>query len=114
MELGEPLDASSIGVGGRSSTSGLTLVRRKWSGHDVPSSARACELLAGEELEHDVAVGEVADHAVVARGDGPQVRRQRGRLGPALGRRERAAVVDDRRRTARVAVGVDVGLRGAR
>ena len=43
------MDASA----GRSSTIGLTLVRRKWSGQLVPSAAsRGCSALA-EEFEHD-------------------------------------------------------------
>ena len=32
--------SSTEAEAGRSRTSGLTLVRRKWSGHDVPSSPR--------------------------------------------------------------------------
>ena len=54
---------SSDGRGRRAGrrTSGLTLVRRKWSGQEVPSAASGAQLLPGQEVQHGVAVGEVAD-----------------------------------------------------
>ena len=73
---------------GRSTTRGLTLVRRKWSGHDVPSSARRASLSLAEEVEHDVGVAEVAHHRAVLGGDGPDVRRQRRGLRAPLGLRQ--------------------------
>ena len=47
--------SSTARVGGRSSTSGRTLVRRKWSGQEVPSAASRPSALAGQELQHHVA-----------------------------------------------------------
>ena len=41
--------SSSGAVGGRSRTSGRTFVRRKWSGHDVPSAASRAQLLRGRQ-----------------------------------------------------------------
>ena len=66
----------------------------------------------GEEVEHDVGVGEVAHHPLVARGDGAKTGCQRGRLCSPLGRRERPTVGHDGAEGLRVAVGVDVGLGG--
>jgi hypothetical protein len=68
--------------------------RRHLGPQEVVRAGRAqlgqrAQLLPGQEVEHDVAVGEVADLAGVG-GDEPAQRREdRGRLGPPLGRRQR-------------------------
>ena len=63
-------------------------MRRKWSGHDVPSAAsRGCSL-ARQEVEDDVRVGEVADLRAVGGGEAADQRQERGRaLAPRVGRR---------------------------
>src|SRR5262245_25244600 len=50
----------------------------------------------------------MADHALVARGDGAQVGHERSGLGAALGFRKRAAMVDDCSKRVGSAVRVDV------
>ena len=101
--------SSTEAEAGRSRTSGLTLVRRKWSGHDVPSSPRRGCSACAEELEDDVGVGEVADHRAVRRGDAADGRREGGGLGAALGLRQGGVPLE--RRTERLGLGVlgDVG-----
>ena len=83
--------SSTEAVAGRSRTSGLTLVRRKWSGHDVPSSAEARVLGVRQEVQDDVGVGEVADHRAVAprrcRGSSARGRRPWRGARPPAGRR---------------------------
>ena len=44
----------------------------------------------GQEVQHHIGVGEVADHRLVVGGDRAQRRRQRGSLGPPLGLGQRA------------------------
>ena len=46
-------------------TIGLTLVRRKWSGQRRAERGQARVVAAGQEVEHDLVVGEVADHRPV-------------------------------------------------
>jgi hypothetical protein len=53
-------------------------------------------LLPGEEVEHHVAVGEVADLAPVGRRQSADDRRQRGRTGPPLRLRQRLIAADHR------------------
>ena len=55
-----------------------TFVRRKWSGHDVPSAARRGISARARKSQHDVLVVEVAHHRRVGGGDAAQDRRQRG------------------------------------
>ena len=73
------------------------MVRRKWSGQDVPSAAsRGCSA-RGQEVEDDVAVGEVADLRPVGRGEATDDRQQRGRpLASRARRRQRLEAGDDR------------------
>ena len=89
VELAQPGDAfvDRSDSAGRSSTSGLTLVRRKWSGHEVPSSARANSFVARQELEHFLGIGEVAHHALIMRGDA----RRTGAKAAAFSRRSSGA-----------------------
>ena len=61
------------------------MVRRKWSGHDVPERGQPRMLRAGEEVEHHLAVGVVADLRPVGRGEAPDERQQRRGTGVALG-----------------------------
>ena len=58
---------------GRSSTSGLTLVRRKWSGQRRAERGEPRVLAAGQEVEHLGRVGEVADHRPVVRRRCPRI-----------------------------------------
>ena len=69
------------------------------------------EVLAGEELEHDVVVGEVADHRPVGRGDRPHVRGERRGSGAPLARGQRAARRDGGAERLGSAVALDVRRR---
>ena len=60
-------------------------------------------LLAGQEVEDDLAVGEVADHPPVGRGETAKDRHELGRPRPPLGGRQRGEVGDERGRTGPVA-----------
>ena len=71
------------------------------------------QVFAGEEFEHDVVVGEVADHRPIGGRHGPYVRSQRGGAGAALVRRERPTIIDDRAERFRPPVLVDVVRRRA-
>ena len=71
-------------------------MRRKWSGHDVPSPARRASVGAGEEVEHRRVVGEVAHLHPVGRRQAAQRRRQGGGAGASLGLRERLEPRHDR------------------
>ena len=76
-------------AGSNGSTSGRILVRRKWSGQDVPSAASGQEIARIDEFQHGRRVGEMSDLALAGRNalaDGGQQRR-RG-VAP-LGRRQR-------------------------
>ena len=79
VQLAQPATTSaSSAVGGRSRTIGRTFVRRKWSGHDVPSAAsRGCSERA-RKSSTSLAVGVVADLRPVGRGQAADQRQQRG------------------------------------
>ena len=85
--------SSTDAVAGRSSSIGLTLVRRKWSGHEVPNAGQPRVLGRGEEVEDDVAVGEVADHRLVGGREPADGGGDRRGLGPAFGLGERGVAV---------------------
>ena len=92
--------------------------RRHLGAQEVVGARRAqrgqrLELLAGHEVEHDVAVGEVADHPQVGRGQAADHRGERGRLGAAVGLGQRLVAGDHRAERVGLAVLGDVGLGGA-
>ena len=76
-------------VAGRSTTSGRTLVRRKWSGQRRAQRGQPRVLGRGQEVQDDVGVGEVPDLRLVGARQPADHRRQRGGLG--AGARPRAA-----------------------
>ena len=92
--------------------------RRHLGAQEVVGARRAqrgqrLQLLAGHEVEHDVAVGEVADHPQVGRGQATDHRGERGRLGAAVGLGQRLVAGDHRAERVGLAVLGDVGLGGA-
>ena len=116
VELLEPFDASSIDAIGREvEHERLDLRAQEVVGARRAERGERDELLAGQELEDDVAVGEVPDHPVVARRDGAEMRCERGRLGAAfvVGER-RGGRSTHRSERLRVAVLVEVRLRRCR
>ena len=74
--------------------SGRILVRMKWSGHEVPLRTTGFDALRGEEVEHQIAVGEPADDPVVGGAQAADVRSEGGGERTPAGRRQRGEFRD--------------------
>jgi hypothetical protein len=72
-------------AGSKSTTSGRILVRRKWSGQEVPSGASIVQHVRADEFQHRLLVVEMPDLVAVLRDQPANHRHQPGRHRAAFG-----------------------------